>query len=70
MSIFQLVPFMVRLVGYQYVVDPINLMLSSAFILGTFGIGGFNPLAAVFGLLAFVVGSQFFFYGINDPADK
>tara|TARA_Y100001968_G_scaffold136470_1_gene124516 strand:- start:393 stop:536 length:144 start_codon:yes stop_codon:yes gene_type:complete len=44
-------------------------MIQATHLLGTIAIGGFNPLAAVFGLLALIQISQFIFYGLdaNDP---
>ncbi|KGG12188.1 MULTISPECIES: hypothetical protein [Prochlorococcus] len=42
--------------------------LHSTPLLATITVGGFNPLAAVCGLIAFVQVSQFIYYGLNDPS--
>ena len=45
-------------------------MIPAAPIFATIAIGGFQPLAAAFGLIAIIQVSQFIYYGKNDPADK
>ncbi len=44
-------------------------MIHATSLLGTIAIGGFNPFAAAFGVLALIQVSQFVYYGLdsNDP---
>ena len=44
-------------------------MLDSAPLLATITVGGFNAVAAAFGVIALVQVSQFIYYGKNDPSD-
>tara|TARA_B100000700_G_C14475167_1_gene592541 strand:- start:159 stop:308 length:150 start_codon:yes stop_codon:yes gene_type:complete len=44
-------------------------MLHSVPLLATITIGGFNGVAAAFGLIALIQVSQFIYYGKNDPSD-
>ncbi|WP_269622730.1 hypothetical protein [Prochlorococcus marinus] len=46
-------------------------LIHSSPLLATITVGGFNPLAATFGLITFIQVTQFIYYGLdaNDPSN-
>ena len=51
--------------------DSMISLLHSSDLLATITVGGFNPLAATFGLITFIQVTQFIYYGFdaNDPSN-
>ncbi|WP_193742714.1 MULTISPECIES: hypothetical protein [unclassified Prochlorococcus] len=47
-------------------------LLHSPDLLATITVGGFNPLAAIFGVITFIQVTQFIYYGFdaNDPSSN
>ena len=56
---------------FQQKLDSMISLLHSSDLLATITVGGFNPLAAAFGVITFFQVTQFIYYGFdaNDPSN-
>ena len=56
---------------FQQKLDSMISLLHSSDLLATITVGGFNPLAAAFGVITFIQVTHFIYYGFdaNDPSN-